>query len=531
MAIRLPLGASDFAQLRVLPFAGALVLSCLFVPSAAATPVAATGYTLREYASGFSLPLGIAVDADGVVWVSDSTAGTISTIVSGVPSVIATGVSCPRSMVFVDAGDWTGGLYTLGAPVDDCPDGTEVLSMVDPATGAATLVWETPDPGDHHWPFDLAWSDDAAYGGYLYLVDSAGPPDAAIVLHADTSYSTLTIPENLGSLAFGVGADWEGSLYAVLGSHGEATDSTLYAVSPTGGLTAVTPHGSFSAPGQMRFPSGTGGFAAGAYVSDSGVVERVDVDGTLTELVSGLTGANLGRGALAFDAAGDTLYLAEAGTGIIWAVTVSSTESAADADADGFATSDDCDDANAAVNPDAVEVCDGMDNDCDGLIDVADTDVTGTATQYEDADGDGWGNPATGREACEAHAGWVAVADDCDDTNSAVNPGAAEACGNGVDDDCEPATDDACPSDTGTPDTGTSDTGTPDTGTPDTGTSDTGTSDTGTGRDTGAGPVTVGADCGCAVGGAGAWPGVLFGFALLVGRRRGRPWGVLWPAY
>ena len=498
--------------IRLCPLLGPVLLSCLIVPSAQAVPTVATGYAIQEYASGFTLPLGIAVDADGLVWVSDSTAGTISTIVAGVPTIVASGVTCPRSLVFVDSGDWPAGLYTLGAPVDDCPDGTEVLSMIDPGTGAASVLWETPDPGGQHWPFDLAWSDDAAYGGYLYLVDSAGPPDAAILLHADYSYSTLTIPENLGSLAFGVGTDWVGSLYVVLGSHGEATDSTLYAMSPTGTFTPITPHGSFSAPGQMRFPVGTGGFATGAYVSDSGVVERVDYDGTITEIVSGLTGATLGRGALAFDATGDTLYVAEAGSGIIWAVTACAADSSTDADCDGYATADDCDDTNAAVNPAAAEVCDGIDDDCDGLIDITDPDVTGTSMQYEDADGDGWGNAWTAREACEDHVGWVAVADDCDDTNAAVNPAALEECGNGLDDDCDPATVDECPADTGLQDTGASDSDSRDTSTP----------DSGPGQDTDAGAVLVATRCGCTSSGGEAWPGALLGLAAMVNRRRAR---------
>ncbi|MDP2308506.1 MAG: MopE-related protein [Pseudomonadota bacterium] len=41
-----------------------------------------------------------------------------------------------------------------------------------------------------------------------------------------------------------------------------------------------------------------------------------------------------------------------------------------DADADGFAACEECDDGLGTVNPDADEVCDGADNDCDGTIDI-----------------------------------------------------------------------------------------------------------------------------------------------------------------
>jgi len=90
----------------------------------------------------------------------------------------------------------------------------------------------------------------------------------------------------------------------------------------------------------------------------------------------------------------------------------------------------DCDDADAAVNPGATEICNGIDDNCDGNIDE------GCATYYQDADGDGYGNPEVSEVATSPPAGYVTNADDCDDTNAAVNPGATEIC-NGIDDNCD----------------------------------------------------------------------------------------------
>lgn len=63
---------------------------------------------------------------------------------------------------------------------------------------------------------------------------------------------------------------------------------------------------------------------------------------------------------------------------------------------------------------------------------------------FADADGDGFGDPAAGVEACEAPAGTVDNNGDCDDADAAVNPGAAEVCADGVDNDCDGEVDEGC---------------------------------------------------------------------------------------
>jgi len=82
-----------------------------------------------------------------------------------------------------------------------------------------------------------------------------------------------------------------------------------------------------------------------------------------------------------------------------------------DVDGDGHTPEEgDCDDREPAVSPDAVEVCDGVDNDCDGATDGDD---------LGDQDGDGF-------DACA----------ECDDTRASVSPDATELC-DGLDTDCD----------------------------------------------------------------------------------------------
>jgi hypothetical protein len=107
-----------------------------------------------------------------------------------------------------------------------------------------------------------------------------------------------------------------------------------------------------------------------------------------------------------------------------------------DADGDGFAACEECDDSDADINEDAAETCDGIDNDCDGWIDDVDPDVTGTTVFHGDADGDGYGGSQFQADACTAPPGYVSNSDDCNDVDASSHPGASEVCDD-ADNDCD----------------------------------------------------------------------------------------------
>ncbi len=98
----------------------------------------------------------------------------------------------------------------------------------------------------------------------------------------------------------------------------------------------------------------------------------------------------------------------------------------------------DCNDANPAVNPGATEVCNGIDDDCDGTIDVGAADPS---TFYADDDSDGYGDDSASIDECTAPSGYIVDNTDCNDANAAVHPGADEVC-NGIDDNCNTLVDD-----------------------------------------------------------------------------------------
>ena len=124
----------------------------------------------------------------------------------------------------------------------------------------------------------------------------------------------------------------------------------------------------------------------------------------------------------------------------------------ADTDADGYgdpadmvesceapsgyvADNTDCDDGEGASFPGNAEVCDGLDNNCDTQVDEGVLSMF-----YADTDADGYGDPESMVESCDAPSGYVTDNTDCDDGEGASFPGNAEVC-DGLDNNCDTQVD------------------------------------------------------------------------------------------
>ena len=98
----------------------------------------------------------------------------------------------------------------------------------------------------------------------------------------------------------------------------------------------------------------------------------------------------------------------------------------------------DCDDHNAAVFPGALEICNGLDDDCDGRVDASAVDAR---AWFTDHDLDGWGDASNPITACTAPPRRVSTQGDCDDNNPSIHPEAHEVYYDGIDQNCDGQSD------------------------------------------------------------------------------------------
>src|SRR5690606_4616233 len=94
---------------------------------------------------------------------------------------------------------------------------------------------------------------------------------------------------------------------------------------------------------------------------------------------------------------------------------------------------------------DAIEVCNGSDEDCDGTLDEG-----VPHSIFPDDDGDGFGRTRDGIASCTLPpgGGYSFLGGDCDDGDPRLNPRNTEEC-NEIDDDCDHAVDEGCPCEPG----------------------------------------------------------------------------------
>ncbi|MBK9367360.1 MAG: putative metal-binding motif-containing protein [Deltaproteobacteria bacterium] len=116
-------------------------------------------------------------------------------------------------------------------------------------------------------------------------------------------------------------------------------------------------------------------------------------------------------------------------------------EAALDHDQDGYVSAeypdeggDDCDDDRAETFPSAAELCDGLDNDCDSVIDEGVTDLEGL---YHDEDRDSYGGEPLTTCPLPDPKDMSSTPGDCDDDNSTFNPEATDVLGDDVDQNCD----------------------------------------------------------------------------------------------
>jgi len=104
-----------------------------------------------------------------------------------------------------------------------------------------------------------------------------------------------------------------------------------------------------------------------------------------------------------------------------------------------YVTNDlDCDDSDPNNFPGNTEVCDGLDNNCDGIVDEG-----LLQTYYADTDMDNFGDPNVSIMACSQPGGYVTDNTDCDDSDGNNFPGNVEFC-DGLDNNCDGVVDEGC---------------------------------------------------------------------------------------
>ena len=241
----------------------------------------------------------------------------------------------------------------------------------------------------------LVGNSSSGGGGGLYFASSSGRYTNNIIAYQSSGFGEFAYDGASGVNALTTWSDFYANIPADLGG------TFVFSTTADGNTTADPGFIRYSADGDCT--NDLLGLSATSPLIDAGDPSILDLDGTVSDI--GATGGP--------DAAG------------------------IDADHDGYLSDVDCNDTNAAVNPESSESCNDIDDDCDGVVDGATLDV-GTPW-YADADGDGFGDPLSGALACTAPEGGITDGTDCDDGDALAFPGASEVPYDGIDQDCSGA--------------------------------------------------------------------------------------------
>jgi len=285
--------------------------------------------------------------------------------------------------------------------VDDC-DGVD--TDCDGVVDSDAPTWYTDADGD-------------GYGDSGTGTQACTQPSATADNDSDCNDSSVSVSPDAAEQCDGVDNDCDGTI-----DEGDAADATTWYADADG-----DGYGNADSPTTACFAP-TGYLTTGTDCDDS----DASINPAGTETCNG-----------ADDDCDGTVDENDATDAVVWyqdldgdgAGTNAALSMACDQPSGYAADSDDCDDSNASIHPDASESCDEVDNDCDGSVDEG-----VMSTFYEDTDGDGYGVGTSTTEACDTPSGFSATSGDCDDTSASVSPTASEQC-NSVDDNCDGTTD------------------------------------------------------------------------------------------
>lgn len=262
-----------------------------------------------------------------------------------------------------------------------------------------------------------AWFADAdldGYGASLYTVDACTQPTGYVASAADCDDTDAAIHPGVDETCDGVDEDCDGT------ADEEATDAPLWYGDTDGDGFGDEENAVAACNSPVGYTSDHADCDDTSFATNPDATESCN---TLDDDCDGETDEPDAEDALTWfaDIDGDDFGDPE------------STTLACTAPSGFVADDNDCDDTRAEANPDGVEVCNGLDDDCDSTVDDNPTDP---ATWYFDADADGFGRESPTLTACEQPSNYAATGDDCNDVDAAVHPGAVEHCDT-TDNDCD----------------------------------------------------------------------------------------------